>query len=386
VIGVLLAAAAAFPAGAAGAELVVRSTIQAAVNAARPGDVVVVPPGRYHESVAIDKSAITIRGRRGAVLDASGFQTGIRASSGPIAPGPAGFPVCPQRTLRDLAVEGLRIEDARSAGVLLAGVDGFRISRGAYVGGEYSIYPVCSRRGVIDHNLVAGTTDGAIYVGGSRGVVVTRNYATGSTIGIEVENSTGIVVRDNVVTGNTAGIAAFVLPRLPIAATEDIAIERNIVFRNNRPNAVAPGAGEGAIPPGTGILAVGTDRVLIRANRVVANNSGGIVLLANPLAAADPRIDPDPDGNEIRDNVAVRNGLHPDPVRATVPGADVVYDGSGGGNCFARNRMRTAFPTGITRALACAPAGGAVAGRDRRAYPARSTRAGTASRAPVPRP
>jgi parallel beta-helix repeat protein len=347
-------AGAAFPAAASGADVVVRSTIQAAVDAAQPGDVVVVPPGRYHESVVIAKSAITIRGRRGAVLDASGFDVGIRASSGEDVPGPQGFPVCPPLGLRDLVVDRLRIENATFAGVLFRGVEGFRISRGAYLGGEYSIYPVCSRGGIIDRNRVTGTTDGAIYVGDSRDVAVTRNLATRSTIGIEVENSIQITLRHNVAVGNTAGIAAFVLPQLPIPTTADVLIERNVVAHNNLPNPVAPGAGDqGAIPSGTGILALGTDRVHIRANVVVGNDSGGIALLSNPLAPADPRIDPEPHDNEIRDNVVLRNGLSPDPLRATVPGADLIYDGSGSGNCFARNRFLTEFPVGIARAFPC---------------------------------
>jgi parallel beta-helix repeat protein len=354
VTGVVLAAAAC-PTSAAGAVVLVRSTIQAAVDQAKPGDVVLVPPRRYHESVVIAKSGIAIRARRGAVLDASGFEVGIRASSGAIAPGPGGVPVCPPRNLRGLSVDGLRIEGASFSGVMFAGVEDFTISRGAFTGGEYSIYPICSRGGIIDHNRVTGTTDGAIYVGDSSDVVVTRNVATRSTIGIEIENSTRIVVRHNVTTGNTAGIAAFVLPQLPIPATQGVVIERNVVARNNLPNPVAPGTDDqGAIPTGSGILAIGTDRVLVRSNVVIGNDSGGIALLSNPLASADPRIDPAPDRNVIRGNVVVRNGRRPDPVRSRVPGADLIYDGTGTGNCFARNRFGTESPAGITRRFACA--------------------------------
>jgi pectin methylesterase-like acyl-CoA thioesterase len=71
-------------AAAAGADdVVVVSSIQAAVDAASPGDTVIVPPGRYHETVIVGKNGITIRGGRGAVLDASGFAVGIGASAGP---------------------------------------------------------------------------------------------------------------------------------------------------------------------------------------------------------------------------------------------------------------------------------------------------------------
>lgn len=163
-------------------EVVVFASIQAAVDAAAPGDTVVVPPGRYHETVTIAKSGITIRGSRGAVLDAAGFAVGIRVAAGPGGGG------CPTSTLTNITVDGLRIANARFTGVLLRGVDGFAVRDGVYSGNEeYAIFPICSRNGVIDGNQVAGTDDAAIYLGNSRDVVV--------------ENSTGLVVRGNTAIG-----------------------------------------------------------------------------------------------------------------------------------------------------------------------------------------
>jgi hypothetical protein len=147
---------------------------------------------------------------------------------------------------------------------------------------------------------------------------------------------------------------AFVLPGLPIPRTEDVVITRNVVSHNNLPNPVAPDAGaQGLIPTGTGILASATDHVAIHSNRVVGNDSGGIALLANPLVTVDPRADSAPDGNEIRDNVVLDNGRSPDQSRSPLPGADLIYDGSGTDNCFAGNRYQTEFPTGVSGAFAC---------------------------------
>src|SRR5262245_22176281 len=180
---VAAAALAAAPAAKA-ADVVVVSSIQAAVDAEAPGDTVVVPPGRYHETVSIGTSGITIRGSRGAVLDATGFAVGIRAAA---APG------CPAPTLTNITVDGLRIENASFTGVLLRGVDGFAVRDGVYTGNEeYAIFPICSRNGVIEGNQVEGTDDAAIYVGNSHDVVVEGNHATDSTVGIEIENSTGL--------------------------------------------------------------------------------------------------------------------------------------------------------------------------------------------------
>jgi hypothetical protein len=47
------------------------------------------------------------------------------------------------------------------------------------------------------------------------------------------------------------------------------------------------------------------------------------------------------------------NGRHPDPERATTPGADIVYDASGGGNCFERNIFQSQFPEDITGSFPC---------------------------------
>ena len=348
--GAVVAAVALAAAPSAAAEdVVVVSSIQAAVDAARPGDTVIVPPGRYHESVTVAKSEITIRGSRGAVLDASGFAVGIRAASGPGGPG------CPTPTISDIVIDGLRVEGAGFTGALLRGVDGFAVRDGVYAGNEeYAVFPICSRNGVIEGNHVEGTDDAAIYVGNSRDVVVERNHATDSTVGIEIENSTDLIVRDNTTISNTAGIVSFVLPGLALPVTEDLLIERNVVMHNNRPNPVLPGEDAvGLIPTGTGILSVGADRVVVRHNHVVGNDSGGIAVIALPFPSPDPRIDPFPDGNQVLGNVALANGRSPDPLRSPFLGADLIYDGTGADNCFADNVFANSIPTRLELLFGC---------------------------------
>jgi len=329
--------------------VVVTSSIQEAIDAAGPGDTIVVPPGRYHESVRIAKSGITVRGSRGSILDASGFAVGIRAAAGPGGPG------CPPPTLRDITIDGLRIENAGFTGVLLRGVDGFTVKDGAYATNEeYAIFPICSRNGLIEGNHVDGSDDAAIYVGNSHQVVIKHNHARNSTVGIEIENSTHLVIRANTTIANTSGIVSFVLPGLAVPVTEDVLIERNTVMRNNRPNPVAPSEDVvGLIPAGTGILTVGADRVTVRDNQVVGNNSGGIAVIALPLTNPDPRVDPVPDNNQVISNVTLTNGRHPDRLRSPYPGADLIYDRTGTGNCFADNVFATSVPPGLQLLYSC---------------------------------
>ncbi len=337
--------------------VVVTTTIQAAVDAATPGDTVLVPPGVYRETVTITKSGITIKGTRDAVLDAAGFAVGIRASAGPIVQTPGQAPRCPEFGLHDLAVEGLTIRNASFTGVLFRGVDGFRIRDGSYTGNEaYAIFPICSRDGLIDRTHVEGTEDGAIYVGDSWDVVVSNNKASASTVGIEIENSVGISVVDNRTSGNSAGIAVFSLPGLPVPVTSDIEIRGNTVTANDLPNPIPPppiGGAIGSIPTGTGILLVATDGTLTSGNRVNGNDTVGIAVLSYPFAFSDPRFDPQPNGNVVRDNTASDNAGAPDPVRALFPGADLVHDGTGTGTCFDGNRFGASFPPGIEDLFGC---------------------------------
>jgi parallel beta-helix repeat protein len=356
-IGSLSAGLVAAEASAGGGRvIIVTGSIQAAVDAARPGDTVVVPPGTYEGGVVIDKSPITIRGSRAAVIDATGHRYGLQVGTGRFTTGPDGFPVCPPTTLHDVTIEGLTIRDAGHTGLFMVGVNGFRISHGRYLDNEeYGPFPVCSAHGLIEFNQVSGTKDAGIYVGDDMDVTVANNHVTGCTIGIEIENSIHSVVRHNNTSGNTVGVLVVLLPGLPMPVNDDTVVEGNAVNRNNFPNPVPPDSGDevGLLPTGTGILNIGGDRAAIRRNVVVGNDSVGVGIVQSPFGPLDPRLEVNPDGNEIRANVILQNGRHPDPVRAVTPGADIVYDGTGVGNCFARNVFATDFPAGITRSFPC---------------------------------
>jgi pectin methylesterase-like acyl-CoA thioesterase len=139
----------------AGDVIVVTSTIQAAVDAAQPGDTIVVPPGTYHESVLVNKNDITITGSRAAVIDAAGFRTGIRVGTRRIS---RGDPLaCPLLTVENFTLDGLTIKNAAFAGIFLIGVDGYRLTGSCYLDNPvYGPFPVCSQNGLIAFNAVEG--------------------------------------------------------------------------------------------------------------------------------------------------------------------------------------------------------------------------------------
>ncbi len=320
--------------------IVVSTTIQAAIDAARPGDTVLVPPGIYRENVLVTEDNITIQGSLGAVMDGTGLvgNTGITVT-----------PVAPATRITGFRLSGLRIQNYSENGVLLVHVDTFHISHGEYIDNhEYGVFPVLSFNGLIDFNHVSGANDTGIYVGQSQGVVITKNRVTDCTVGIEVENSSNITVDDNTARGNAVGILVSLLPGLEVTASRDITVANNVLTRNNRPNPVTdPSDVLSRLPSGIGVLNLGGDSVLVKGNIVTQNKSAGIAIVQVPpeFAALDPRIDPVPDHNAIRHNVAVQNGSDPDPKIAPFPGSDLLWDLSGTGDCWARNVFQTSFPT-----------------------------------------
>jgi hypothetical protein len=63
-----------------------------------------------------------------------------------------------------------------------------------------------------------------------------------------------------------------------------------------------------------------------------------------PLACGSLDIDPNSDSNQILNNTATGNGLSPDSVIAPLPGADLLWDGTGTLNCWQDNTANTTFP------------------------------------------
>jgi len=76
-------------------------------------------------------------------------------------------------------------------------------------------------------------------------------------------------------------------------------------------------------------------------------------VLSYPAPFDDPRFDPYPTGTVVRGNTVNGNGGAPDTVRSPFPGADLIHDGSGSGNCFENNRFVTSFPAGIEALFPC---------------------------------
>jgi len=215
----------------------------------------------------------------------------------------------------------------------------------------YGLFPVRCSHGRVDHNTVSGSQDSGVYVGQCSEVLVDHNVAHQNTIGIEIELSTHIDVLDNVATDNAIGAMVQVLPGLPATATDDILVRGNVLSGNDRPNPVVQEPGGpfeplALLPGGVGVVNVAGDNVRIEDNIVNGNPSVGIAVVSLPPELVPPGspVDPAPDGGVVIGNVTSGNGRDPDPRLSPLPGADVVWDGTGS-TCFTVSRAARTFPS-----------------------------------------
>jgi parallel beta-helix repeat protein len=329
--------------------------IQTAIDSASQYDTVVVPAGTYAgPTVKVGESNITLRGSRGAIIDATGNTYGVTVGRKLTFDEGEGGPECPNYSVSNFRIIGLTVENAEDTGIFLFGVDGFHVLNGSYLNNdEYGIFPRCSREGLISGNSGGGGDDATIYVGVNNGVTVERNNLTNGELGIELESTDNTTVRKNKLKENTTGIFVIVLPGLPKSSTVKALIEENTVISNNRPNPFPPLCNEGEpenppgcteeftddlqlLPSGTGILNVGGHEITIRNNTVKNNGTVGVGVVENPFGFGSSN-DTVVTGNTIK-----KNGESPDP--RTKGSGDIVYlDNPENGSCISGNTFTTSF-------------------------------------------
>jgi parallel beta-helix repeat protein len=350
-------------------------SIRAALASAQPGDQIEVLPGIYKEGAPGDLNALTITidgikllGRstpdNPVVLENAGGQSfGVwvspanSAGSGPEAideEPPCGFD---GSRIHGFSIRGFTLRGFQQHGLHLACVDGFDISHNvAQDNAVYGLFPVVSIHGFLTDNVVRGTVrDAGIYVGQSDSVIIAGNRSENNLIGVEVENSRHCLVLANEVSNNTVGILVDVLPFLVKKTQETTLVAYNKVHHNNRVNTANPDDLTAILPSGTGILLLGGHTTTVTLNEVEGNGFSGIamsslcLLLAlqgSPCTGLD--VDPDPNGNRIILNELEKNGTIPqtnaffDSLRA-----DLIWDSSGVGNCWSKNRFATSVPASL---------------------------------------
>ncbi|HYG52553.1 MAG TPA: right-handed parallel beta-helix repeat-containing protein, partial [Flavobacteriales bacterium] len=313
-------------------------SIQAAVNAVPDGASIRISPGTYYESVTVNKPGITLTGDGNVVLQNPGT-----ASKGIIVlDGGDGF------TLKHISIRNFA-----ERAVDMTYVDGFLLSHITVTNnGEFGLFAEYCKNGTIEHCEGTGHSETGTFVGQSTNVNIVQNKMYGNVIGLEVENSSTIVMEKNQSFDNTVGIMCLLVPGRTVTQSANIVLAKNQVRDNNRINFSAPPEQESVLPSGLGILILGTDHTVIRDNHVTGNKFAGIATLSSLIMAqlaGIPEayfagINPNPDHLRVIGNQVKNNGYAP-PANLPLPGADLLWDGSGTGNCWSKNLYIVSFPS-----------------------------------------
>ena len=290
--------------------------IQAAVNAAQPGDLILIAPGVYHEAVKVCTANLTIRGadRNTSVLDG---QSRLKN----------GFTVLAD----NVVIENLTAHHYVGNGFYWTDQRGYRGSYlTAYDNGDYGIYAFGSVHGEFDHSYASGSPDSGFYIGQCYpcDALIIAVHSEWNGLGYSGTNAGGnLVIENSEWDHNSAGIVPNTLDSEQGAPERGTTIIGNYVHDNG--NAQAPYNQWSHIPLGDGILVPGGDFNYIAGNRVIDNPEYGISVLGN--------VDQNlwmASGNVVERNLVKGSGVA-DLALAFPAGAN---------NCFADNHAATTLP------------------------------------------
>ena len=308
----------------------VYSTIQAAVDAAKPGDLISIGPGTspdstYHEAVTVKTANITIRGRdRNRVVLDGQFKLDD------------GFEVL----ANNVVLENMTARHYSDNGFYWKGVSGYRGSYlTAYTNGDYGIYAYNSTNGQFDHDLAAGQPDSGFYIGACHpcNALITDVISEDNALGFSGTNAGGnLVISDSIWRNNMSGIAPNTLDSEPNPPQDGDTIINNLVENNNNFDAPADVLEYPSI--GNGIVLAGGINNLVEGNRISGHIYYGVLVV--------PNIDKnfwEPGGNSIKDNVISNSGV-----------ADLALSAlSAGNNCFSGNTVARTVPPFLQFTHAC---------------------------------
>jgi hypothetical protein len=367
------------------------TTIQAAVDAAAPGDWILVAPGVYHETgsdkagVLIETPGIHLRGldRNGVVVDGTTSGDSQACTSNADLQSFAGRNGIEVFEVDGTSVENLTVcnylkNDGGEGGneIWWNGGDGSgKQNLGAFSGNyltatttyfdptkpsaSYGIFVSnVTGPGSITYSYASNMSDSDFYVGACPDCNTTLDHvhAQNSSLGYSGTNSGGhLVIQNSEWDHNKVGLAPNSLNNddapspqsglCPNGGGYCTFIQNNHVHDNNNPNVPAAGI-SGNAPVGTGIELSGTQFDVVRNNFIENQGAWGIVVHDYPDTETPPAVAHctggidvpgvlcyfQAKGNRIEGNRFAGNGFFLNPTNG-----DLANQGTGLGNCFHRN-------------------------------------------------
>jgi nitrous oxidase accessory protein NosD len=307
-------------------------SIQKAVNAADPGDTIVVR-GVHHEAVVIRKDGIKLVGQDAVLKSPDEPRTPCFEAAGFCVLGGVNFQTgAVSDYVQDVTITGFTIRGFEGFGIVALGARNAKFAQNrAFDNGEYGITAFASKGTQVLANTTSGSGEAGIYIGDSprANATVAANDTYGNLFGIFVRNARGGSISANHAHNNCAGM--MVLADAPGPAG-NFGVRANIVRNNTRS---CPAGEEGPSLSGIGIALWGARDMEIEGNTIVDNVPsgpsefhGGVALVGGFGGTA-------PQDNLVRGNTILRNR------------PDIFWDKSGSGNRFVGNVCNTSVPTSL---------------------------------------
>ncbi|MEA2452746.1 MAG: hypothetical protein QOG04_1456 [Actinomycetota bacterium] len=284
-------------------------TIQSAVDATAPGDMVLVSPGTYREQVTVTTPSITLRGtdRDEVVIDAE-FER------------PNGVEVFAD----GVAVENMTARNAILNGFIWSGVTGYRGSYlNAYNNADYGIFAFDSTDGLFEYSFASGSPDSGFYIGQCHPcrAVIDHSISMDNSLGYSGTNAGGdLYIVRSTWTNNRAGIVPNTLDTELLPPESETTIVGNTITSNDNVEPVSKHGTYAAF--GNGILLAGGNDNVVERNFIQDHEGHGILVT--------PNLDENlwfASGNTVRHNVIADSGR-----------ADIAMAGPAGeDNCFEAN-------------------------------------------------